>query len=282
MVLFMNWHLADLGGPTKIINGGDAVPGAHPHQVSLQWNQRPSLGLPGAAWYHICGGSAIDVNVVLTAAHCVDFGKASEFRVVVGDHRLYEYDGTEYPLQVSRIYLHEDWIPGLDYNNNVYPNDIAVLTLTMSFVNTNIIIPLDDDTDANADSDRTGQNCIISGWGLNDTNSDIVNTLQDRNMTVLSQTECEQYWGEGGYIFRGHICVFDGPDGTTGGSACNGDSGGPLVCQGKLAGVTSWGREGCRMPNTGDFMPSVYARVSHYRAWIEMTLGRLSGSTGRG
>jgi secreted trypsin-like serine protease len=47
-------------------------------------------------------------------------------------------------------------------------------------------------------------------------------------------------------------------------SSCNGDSGGPLVCQGRLAGVTSWGNATCN-PN----QPSIYTRISSHRAWID-------------
>ena len=47
-----------------------------------------------------------------------------------------------------------------------------------------------------------------------------------------------------------------------------GDSGGPMVCtqlgNKVLAGVTSWGVSGC-----GTSYPSVYARVSNYRLWLD-------------
>ena len=54
------------GAPSRIVNGEDAVRGAHPHQVSLQYQQQ-------SEYFHICGGSIIAHDVVLTAAHCVDW-----------------------------------------------------------------------------------------------------------------------------------------------------------------------------------------------------------------
>ncbi|ELU10271.1 hypothetical protein CAPTEDRAFT_117310, partial [Capitella teleta] len=50
-----------------------------------------------------------------------------------------------------------------------------------------------------------------------------------------------------------------------------GDSGGPLNCfvdgQWEVAGVTSWGRNGC-----DPIFPSGYARVSNFLPWIKQTI----------
>ncbi|EDW53000.1 GM12455 [Drosophila sechellia] len=45
--------------------------------------------------------------------------------------------------------------------------------------------------------------------------------------------------------------------------ACQGDSGGPLICDGRLAGIISWG-VGCADPG----YPGVYTNVSHFHKWI--------------
>lgn len=45
--------------------------------------------------------------------------------------------------------------------------------------------------------------------------------------------------------------------------ACQGDSGGPLICDGRLAGIISWG-VGCADPG----YPGVYTNVSHFLKWI--------------
>ncbi|XP_064611633.1 LOW QUALITY PROTEIN: transmembrane protease serine 9-like [Liolophura sinensis] len=63
--------------------------------------------------------------------------------------------------------------------------------------------------------------------------------------------------------FAGAKCAISGW-GKLGGKFAWGDSGGPLVCDGVLIGVTSWGVDTC----SANF-PSVYSRVSHYRAWID-------------
>ena len=56
------------------MNGENASPHSWPWQISLRVNGR-----------HICGGSLIDNDWVLTAAHCVDRNpRPSGYTVVVG------------------------------------------------------------------------------------------------------------------------------------------------------------------------------------------------------
>lgn len=55
----------DLEEGSRIIGGRDAPLGAWPWQVSLQ------VFVSGIGYRHICGGSLINNNSVLTAAHCI-------------------------------------------------------------------------------------------------------------------------------------------------------------------------------------------------------------------
>ena len=51
----------------RIVSGQDAQPGQWPWQVSLKVYK-----YNWASWVHICGGSLIHPQWVLTAAHCFD------------------------------------------------------------------------------------------------------------------------------------------------------------------------------------------------------------------
>uniref|UniRef100_K1Q6C7 MAM and LDL-receptor class A domain-containing protein 2 n=1 Tax=Magallana gigas TaxID=29159 RepID=K1Q6C7_MAGGI len=67
-----------------VIFGREAQNGEYPWQISLWYSGR-----------HICGGSIIDPQWVLTAAHCVDFGSAYSFSVRMGnvDKNQFNVDG---------------------------------------------------------------------------------------------------------------------------------------------------------------------------------------------
>lgn len=63
---------------TRIINGVDARPGEFPWLARLITTKGADPANPGLTKASFCGGSLIDDNIVLTAAHCeFDFASAS-------------------------------------------------------------------------------------------------------------------------------------------------------------------------------------------------------------
>ncbi|XP_045188152.1 trypsin-like [Mercenaria mercenaria] len=231
---------------SRIIGGSDVNSiEDHPHQVSLQ-NRFGS---------HMCGGSIIDNQWILTAAHCVDSGGPSGYKISLNSELLYG-DSTIY--DVAQIIKHPNYN---QVDDGAYPNDIALLKLktVMDFQQFNHkAITL-----APADSGNfAGTTCTITGWGNTDGGvSSIPNVLQQTTGKILSGADCAAAWSSN-YNHQVHICIDNSNTGS-----CNGDSGGPMVCNGVLAGVTSWGASGCATS-----YPSVYARVSNYNEWISTTI----------
>merc|ERR1712029_1084080 len=79
---------------------------------------------------------------------------------------------------------------------------------------------------------------LVSGWGLDsDSASSISPVLRKVEAPVMSQSECESYWGN---LNEGIVCI-----NTEGGhSSCNGDSSGPLSIPGSVyeqIGIVSFG-----------------------------------------
>ncbi|KAM3828798.1 chymotrypsinogen A-like [Vipera latastei] len=229
---------------SRIVNGEDAVPGSWPWQVSLQ----------EASGWHFCGGSLINENWVVTAAHC---GVTTKDVVVLGEFDRSSPEEDIQRLAVQKFIIHPDW------DSAQLTNDIALIKLATPAVFSETVSPVCL-TDA-SDSFQSGDLCVTTGWGKTRYNAfDTPSKLQQTALPLLSNEQCMEFWGD--QISDSMICA-----GGAGSSSCMGDSGGPLVCQNgniwKLVGSVSWGSGYCSVTT-----PAVYARVSVLRDWLESTM----------
>ncbi|XP_037106420.1 serine protease 57-like [Syngnathus acus] len=227
---------------THIVGGRDAPPHSRPYMASLQFQGQ-----------HICGGSLVREDFVLTAAHC---RIRRTLTVVLGVDSLSGKESTKQVFTSIRD------IPHPDYDGHA--NDIMLLQLNASATLTEavqLIVPKKNRLERR-------NRCITAGWGDIGDNSTLPNTLQEVNVTVLPQRACRRRWGAVP-IVRTMVCgigsrVFQG--------FCSGDSGGPLICDGEAAGVVSFSGRRCGNPRS----PDVYTRVSSFTDWIANVLNSTS------
>ncbi|CAG7683970.1 unnamed protein product [Allacma fusca] len=216
-----------------------------PYQISLQYFGE-----------HMCGGTIISDSAIVTAAHCIFVGYESEITIVAGDHLLTRDDGTEQRRAVRKVTVHED------YDDNEYPNDIALIILEEPFTLNGAVkaLPL-----APEGHDANGS-ALTSGWGSLDWEGEYPDIMYKVSVPIVSDQECIAAYGSD--VVASNICA-GFPEG--GKDACQGDSGGPLVAEDLgykyLAGIVSWG-EGCAFPN----YPGVYTEVSYFVNWIAKNL----------
>ncbi|NXU57090.1 CELA1 elastase, partial [Turnix velox] len=238
----------------RVVGGSEARSHSWPSQISLQYYS-------GGSWHHTCGGSLIQRNWVMTAAHCVD--RTMTFRVVAGEHNLSTNEGSEQVLGVSKIIVHPYW----NSNNVAAGYDIALLRLSSS-ATLNSYVQLAVLPQAGTVLPNNYP-CYITGWGLTP-NGQLSNVLLQAYLPVVDYQICSSssYWGN--TVKQTMVCA--GGDGVR--SGCQGDSGGPLHCavngQYQVHGVTSFvSGNGCNVQRK----PTVFTRVSAYTSWISSVSG---------
>uniref|UniRef100_A0A3B1J8Q5 trypsin n=1 Tax=Astyanax mexicanus TaxID=7994 RepID=A0A3B1J8Q5_ASTMX len=223
----------------KIVGGYECTPYSQPWQVSL------NVG------YHFCGGSLVNENWVVSAAHCYQ----SRIEVRLGEHNIQVNEGTEQFVDSSRV------IRNPNYNSWTLDSDIMLVKLSQPANLNSYVKPVSLPKSCAA----AGTMCLVSGWGNTMSSSEYSadrNKLQCLDIPIISTTDCENSYP--GMITNTMFCAgyLEG-----GKDSCQGDSGGPVVCNGELQGVVSWGY-GCAEKNH----PGVYAKVCMFSTWLADTM----------
>lgn len=235
----------------RLIGGSETHPHAWPWTVQLL----SRLG------QHRCGGSLIDANFVLTAAHC--FAKdrrPTSYSVRVGGHR----SGSGSPHRVTAVSIHP-------WYNIGFPSsyDFAIMRIhppvNASTIARPICLP-----SLPAVENRL---CIVTGWGSTiEGSAASAPTLREIHVPLLSTLFCSSLPNYVGRIHLPSMLCAGYSYGRI--DSCQGDSGGPLMCardgHWELTGVVSWGI-GCARPG----MPGVYGNVNAASTWINLEMNRL-------
>ncbi|XP_069193285.1 trypsin-1-like [Procambarus clarkii] len=243
----------------RIVGGFETSPNEFPWVVGLAFDGNTTYS---------CGGTIINNQYILTAAHCLydqnTFQPRNPSTIKVG---VADYNQNS----------HADDIPGVTrlvsiQNFTIHPNytffnvtdDIALVKLAEPLDLTShrevrpVCLP------ANDNLTYAGLEGTAVGWGYTSetatTEPDIMREVQ---IPILGPT-CNNQTVAFYTITRNMLCAGAAQGGV---DTCQGDSGGPLtVLQGGRyvqVGIASFG-DGCARPNS----PGVYTRVSRYLPWI--------------
>ena len=242
------WYL-DLNGPTpdnipcgtvdKNIwyNGNRILSGTavnskitYPWQISLRRKNNFS-----GIIYHICGGTIISKDKVITAAHCTFGTFPDQLSLAAGVLDIYNEPNGESVHNIKEIINHNEF----NLYNIQAGHDISILVLaegssfTWSAAIRPVCLP-----NFKADLVRYTK-CVTTGWGMINDNADkAAKTLMEIEVRILEDNSCED---SNNFVLCAKGLSTDADP------TCSGDSGGPLVCQRvfdarwELTGITSYG-----------------------------------------
>jgi secreted trypsin-like serine protease len=235
-----------------VIGGTEVREDRYPYMVSLQ------TILDG----HLCGGSLIARDVVLTAAHC----QGCVDHVTVGRHNVSNYaDGENITIREELPHpSYDDW-------TDIPDNDFMLVFLDRAADN---VVPIKLNSDVSFPT--IGHYATSMGWGdidILDDNYTGSNVLKQVALKIVSNEDCENSeplivdgttYNYMDQITKNMMCAKGGDREDT----CQGDSGGPLIVgssdEAVQVGVVSGGWF-CAT----DQLPGVYARVSEAYEWIQ-------------
>ncbi|CAN7980257.1 unnamed protein product, partial [Ixodes pacificus] len=211
--------------------------------VSLQWK---------GSRKHFCGGSIIEPDIVVTAAHCLQGEEPGGIEVRAGLLDLNNPPRYSQRRDVQKFAVHE--------SHAGEANDIALLKLEVPFNFTEspghigtVCLP--------AKHRSLENNVVVTGWGATKHGGPTTSRLLTVSLPVKSCND--EYRFDSTIMF----CA-----GSPGKDSCKGDSGGPAVQKESgsfiLVGVVSDGRV------CGKF-PGIYVRVSAYTVWISENILKL-------
>jgi len=250
----------------RIIGGHEARKGKWPWVVSLQDDG-----------VHMCGGSIINRQWILTAAHCFKRTRdASKWTVTAGLHDASEDEANVVVRRVVKIFFN-------GYDELAKVNDIALLLLDAPFPDetenediNEICLPEADD------HYKAGTTCHLMGWGYLSNAGPASNSLQETTVSLQNLSLCISKYNktvdgirtyQPYLIDDSQLCAGNLEGGK---DSCQGDSGGPLTCSRPdgsffVSGVTSYSL-GCGYVNT----PAVYAKTFTFLPWIKQVIKRNS------
>uniref|UniRef100_A0A8C2RW91 Ovochymase 2 n=1 Tax=Capra hircus TaxID=9925 RepID=A0A8C2RW91_CAPHI len=245
---------------SRIVGGRQVAKGSYPWQVSLKRRQK-----------HVCGGTIISPQWVITAAHCVaNRNTVSTFNVTAGEYDLRHVEPGEQTLAIETIIIHPHFSTKkpMDY-------DIALLKMAGAFHFDQFVGPMC--LPEPGERFKPGFICTTAGWGRLNENGISPQVLQEVNLPILTQDECITALLTLEKPISGRTFLCTGfPDG--GRDACQGDSGGSLMCRNKkgtwtMAGVTSWGL-GCgrgwkdNLQKNDQGSPGIFTDLTKVLSWI--------------
>jgi trypsin len=239
---------AGAGAGVRVVGGG-----------SIDIQQAPWQVLVGQERFgrtvSLCGGSIVDPNRIVTAAHCVFTSGGGQtppgdisVRAGISNFVAARPSDLEQSRRVASVRIH----PGYSYTQSGSPDDVAVLYLAS---------PLDLSAPgvraiglpAPGTMHAAGQRASLAGFGRQSGGQDADGSLHWMDTDLTEQADC------GGANNAVLLCAS-----AAGVAVCSGDSGSALVANGTMIGIASTGAARCPRGGTGVFTNVAAAEILRF------------------
>ena len=252
--VFISWSSSDThGADPRIVGGNEAQYGSAPYMARIYSIVDQQF---------ICGGSLLDQQWILTAAHCIKYRdrvnlRPSDISVFLGDHDSLSTEKHQMQRHVAEVIIHRN------YDDTNLNNDIALLRISTPLRRfTHYIRPIC--LSPGGLSERLlspVKDGRITGWGRIIHNGPTPRFLKEVKLPFVEREECLRTTAQlpdsafcAGYYGAVH-------------DACQGDAGGPYASTHKgrwyLLGIVSFG-EGCAREGKYGY----YTKVTKFLHWL--------------
>jgi len=236
----------------RVINGKEPWVRQWPWITAIKMENTP---------FHICGGTLIHPEWVVTAAHCVSSSdNMNNYKIVLGEHNL-KQSSYEQIIRPKEIIVH----PQYNTSMAIVDYDMALIHLERpALMNSYAKLACLSNQDEQISNVK---DCWLAGWGKK-ANMKHADILQHAKLPIVTNNECRKVMKDILPISDKQVCA-----GGNHVSGCLGDSGSPLVCMSDsnykwyLQGVVTGGSADCSVDKY-----SVFQRVNKYIDWIESYL----------